>query len=260
MKIQRLSTASYKFFSPQGKTVVVDPWLTKDPFWPLSEREPERLKEIDVIAITHAHIDHAAGVDEMARQNEDVFVIVQSEFGHYLEARGMKNVMRTNFGGTVELKGIKFSMVPASHTSSWMDQMGKREIFGTAAGYVIEFENGERVYVSGDTGLTGDMKFVVSDFFKPQISILPVTGLFAMEPDQAAYAANVIGSKYVVPSHDFPKEVSQAADPEAYRKLLKRLPVLNSYKKVETFLEIMKRDYPHIETVYIPIGETVVIG
>jgi L-ascorbate metabolism protein UlaG (beta-lactamase superfamily) len=260
MKIQRLSTASYKFFSPEGIVVMVDPWLTNDPCWPLSERKPERLKEIDVIAITHAHLDHASGVDEIVRQNENTFVIVQSEFGHYLEHRRMKNVIRTNFGATIELKGIKFSMVSASHTSSWLDQMGKRELFGTAAGYIIELENGEKVYVSGDTGLTADMKFVVSDFFKPQISILPVTGLFAMEPEQAAYAANVIGSKYVVPSHDFPKEVSDAADPEAYGKLVKRIPVLHSYKKVEAFLEIMKRDYPHIETVYIPIGETVEIG
>lgn len=104
------------------------------------------------------------------------------------------------------------------------------------------------------------MKFVVSDYYKPQISILPVTGIFVMEPEQAAYAANIIGSKYVIPSHDFPKEISKAANPDAYREFVKQFPVLDTYKKVEAFMEIMKREYPHIETVYIPIGGTVEIG
>ena len=151
-------------------------------------------------------------------------------------------------------------MVSAVHTNSEMNQEGKSETVGTPAGYVIEFENGEKVYLSGDTGMTADMKFVVADYYKPQISILPVIGLFVMEPEQAAYAANVIGSKYVIPFHDFPKDVSEAANPEGYKEFLKQFPVLDTYKKVEKFMEIMKRDYPHIKAVYIPIGGTTEIG
>lgn len=260
MKIQRLSTVSFKFFSPKGKVVMVDPWLTNDPLWPLTERSHEKLKEIDVVAITHAHFDHASGINEIVQQNENAFVIAQFEYAFSLQGRGVKNVIPTNFGTTVDFQGIRFSMVSASHTSTEMDQEGKSEVVGTAAGYVIEFENGQKVYVSGDTGLTADMKFVVADYFKPQISILPVIGLFMMEPEQAAYAANAIGSKYVIPSHDFPKQVSEAANPEAYKEFIKQFPVQDTYKKVETFMEIMKKDYPHIKTLYIPIGGTVEIG
>jgi len=260
MKIQRLSTVSYKFFSPKGKVVMVDPWLANDPLWPLSERSHEKLKEIDVVAITHAHFDHASGVNEIVQQNENVFVIAQFEYAFSLRGRGVKNVIPTNFGTTVDFQGIKFSMVSASHTSTEMDQKGKPEVVGTAAGYVIEFEDGQKVYVSGDTGLTADMKFVIADYFKPQISILPVIGLFMMEPEQAAYAANAIGSKYVIPSHDFPKQPSDAANPEAYKEFIKQFPVQDTYKKVEAFMEIMKKNYPHIKTVYIPIGGTAEIG
>lgn len=88
MKIQRLSTSSFKFYSPQGKVVLVDPWLTGDPFWPEAERTPEKLREIDVIAITHAHFDHATGVGEIVRQNEKVFVIAQYEYALILLGRG----------------------------------------------------------------------------------------------------------------------------------------------------------------------------
>jgi len=260
MKIQRLSTCSFKFYSPQGKIVMLDPWLTNDPLWPLTERKPEKLKEIDVIAITHAHFDHASGINEIAQENENVFVIAQFEYAFSLMRRGIKNVIPTTFGATVDFQGIKFSMVPASHTNSEMVSDNKMEMVGTAAGYVIEFENGQKVYISGDTGLTADMKFVVGDYHKPDISILPALGFLVMEPEQAAYAANITGCKYVIPSHDFPRKISDAANPEGYSEFLKQFPVQDSYKKTDTFMEIMKRDYPHIKAVYIPIGGTAEIG
>lgn len=256
MKIQRLSTATFKFYSPSGKVVVVDPWLTNDPLWPLSERTPDKLKEIDVIAITHSHFDHASGLNEIVEQNKKVFVIAQFEYALSLPQRGITNIIPTGFGATVDFQGIKFSPVPASHTNSQMLSDGKMEVIGTAAGYVIEFENGQKVYMSGDTGLMADMKFVVGDYHKPHISILPVIGLFMMEPEQAAYAANVTGCSHVIPCHDFPKNVSDAADPEGYEQFLKQFPVQDTYKQTDKFMKIIEKEYPHIKGVYIPIGGT----
>jgi len=142
-----------------------------------------------------------------------------------------------------------------------MDPEGNMHIVGIAAGYVIEFENGTKLYASGDTGLTADMKFVVGDYHKPLISILPATGFVLMEPEQAAYAANMTGCKYVIPYHDFPKSISEAADPEGYAEFLKNDPfgVLDSYKKIDKFMEVLERDYPHINGIYIPIGDSVEI-
>lgn len=259
MRIQRLSTCSFKFYSPQGKVVMVDPWLTNDPFWPSSEKGRDKIGEIDVIAVTHAHFDHASGIEEIARQNEKVLVIAQYDHAFSLQRRGMTNMIPIGFGACVELHGIKFSMVPALHSSTEILPDGKTEVVGMAAGYVIEFEDRRKVYVSGDTGLTADMKFVVGDYYKPLISILPVTGFTSMEPEEAAYAANATGCKVVIPFHDFPRDVSGAADPEAYREFLKQFPVQESYKKTERFMEIIKNEYPHIAATYIPIGGSIEI-
>jgi L-ascorbate metabolism protein UlaG (beta-lactamase superfamily) len=260
MRIQRLSASSFKFYSPQGKVVMVDPWLTNDPLWPTSERTPEKLKEIDVIAITHAHFDHASGIDEIVEQNEKVFIIAQYEYALSLLGRGIKNVIPTGAGATIDFQGIKFSQVSAAHSNSQPLSDGNMGLAGTAAGYVIEFEDGQKVYVSGDTGLTADMKFVVGDYFKPDISILPAIGIFTMEPEQAAYAAGVTGCKTVIPCHDFPRAVSDAANPEAYAEFLKKFPVLDTYKKIDRFMEIIRNEYPHIKGVYVPIGGAAEIG
>jgi L-ascorbate metabolism protein UlaG (beta-lactamase superfamily) len=259
MKIQRLSVSTFKFYSPSGKVVVVDPWLVNDPLWPLSERSPDKLKEIDVVAITHAHFDHVSGIFEIARQNEKAFFIAQFEYALSLPPRGITNVIPTAFGATVDFQGIKFSLVPAAHTNSELLSDGKMEAVGTAGGYVIEFENGQKVYISGDTGLTADMKFVVGDYHKPHISILPAIGFLMMEPEQAAYAANATGCTYVIPCHDFPENVSDAADPEAYKELLKQFPVQDTQKKARRFIDIIEKEYPHIKALYVPIGGTIEI-
>jgi len=239
--------------------VVVDAWLTGDPFWPKSERTPEKLREIDILAITHAHFDHAAGIDEIAGVNERVRVIAQYEFAFSLMGRGIKNVIPTSFGGTAEIEGIRFSAVPAVHTSSVMDAQFNSQIMGTPMGYVIEFEDGRKVYLSGDTGLTADMRFVVGDYYKPDISILPATGGPTMEPEQAAYAANATGCAIAIPFHDFPRNISDAADPDGYAEFVKMDPfdALGSYKRIDRFLETLGSKYPHIRGVYIPIGQSV---
>jgi L-ascorbate metabolism protein UlaG (beta-lactamase superfamily) len=239
--------------------VVIDPWLTNDPLWPLPERTPEKLKEIDVVAVTHAHFDHAAGIREIAEQNEKVLVIAQYEYALTLLSRGIRNVIPTSLGATFDFQGIKIYQVPASHTSSEILPGGKVEMIGAAVGYVIAFEDGQKVYMSGDTGLTADMKFVVGDYHKPLVSILPAIGFLMMEPEQAAYAASVTGCRYAIPCHDFPREISHAADPEGYRGFLKDNPVQDLYKKIDRFMEILEQEYPSIKGTYIPIGGTVEI-
>jgi L-ascorbate metabolism protein UlaG (beta-lactamase superfamily) len=259
MKVQRLSASNFKFYTPGGKVVLVDAWLTGDPFWPQADKTPEKLGEIDILAITHAHFDHAAGVDEIAGQNGKVHVIAQYEFAFSLMGRGIKNVIPTSFGGTVNVLGIKISAVPALHTSSIMDEQMNSQIMGTPMGYVIEFEDGRKVYTSGDTGLTADMKFVVGDYYKPDISILPATGGPTMEPEQAAYAANATGCTIAIPFHDFPRTISDAADPECYAEFIKMDPfsALDSYKRIDRFMETLRIKYPHIKGIYIPIGGSI---
>ncbi len=49
-----LGHAAFRFDTPGGKRVYVDPFL-ENPKCPDNEREPER---VDLIAITHGHSDH----------------------------------------------------------------------------------------------------------------------------------------------------------------------------------------------------------
>ncbi|MFH1462726.1 MAG: MBL fold metallo-hydrolase [bacterium] len=73
---------------------------------------------------------------------------------------------------------------------------------GAPLGYVVEFENGVKFYVAGDTGISADMKLVVGDYYKPDVAILPIGNFFTMGSKEAAYATSLVNpKKYVIPAH-----------------------------------------------------------
>lgn len=73
---------------------------------------------------------------------------------------------------------------------------------GEPIGYVIEFENGAKFYVAGDTAPSADMKLVIGDYYKPDVAILPIGGWFTMGPKEAAFATSLVRPKsYVIPYH-----------------------------------------------------------
>jgi L-ascorbate metabolism protein UlaG (beta-lactamase superfamily) len=121
-------------------------------------------------------------------------------------------VIAMNKGGTVTPigRGIKIHMVPAEHSSAIdLKAMGiEREpsspsqlFTGAAVGYVVELENGFKIYHSGDTGVFGDMA-LINTFYAPDLALVCIGGYFTMDPEGAAYAVReLIKPKQVIPIH-----------------------------------------------------------
>lgn len=72
---------------------------------------------------------------------------------------------------------------------------------GTSNGFVIKFENGKVFYISGDTCLFSDMKWVIGDYYKPDVAFLPIGNVFTMDPKDAAFATTWVNPEYVIPYH-----------------------------------------------------------
>jgi L-ascorbate metabolism protein UlaG (beta-lactamase superfamily) len=105
-----------------------------------------------------------------------------------------------NKGGTQEVDGIKFTMVHADHSCGIQDDDGRIIYGGEAVGYVIEFENGFKIYHAGDTAVFSDMK-LIAEIYRPELVMIPIGDLFTMSPVEAAYACRFLSPKYVVPMH-----------------------------------------------------------
>jgi L-ascorbate metabolism protein UlaG (beta-lactamase superfamily) len=180
--------------SPGGMSVLVDPWL-ENPKAPPAAKE---VAAIDLILVTHGHSDHVGETIRIAQRTRAQVVSIH-EISLYFQKQGVAGSHGMNKGGTLTLGGVRVTMVDAKH-SSGLDVGGSVTPGGEPAGFVIEFENGFRVYHAGDTSVFGDMK-IIADLYSPSLAILPIGGLYTMDPREAAYACTLLKPRYVVGMH-----------------------------------------------------------
>ena len=193
VQVTWLGHASFRLDSPGGKRIYIDPWLT-NPKCPDSEKEPER---VDVIALTHGHSDHVGQTVELTKQFKPE-VVAMVELKGWLEQKGAEvdEVPGPNKGGTVVAGGVKFTLVNAFHSSGADDGA----YTGEAAGLVLEFENGTKIYFAGDTCVFGDMQ-LIGRIYEPDVAVLPIGGHFTMDPREAGVALELLGTKRCIPCH-----------------------------------------------------------
>jgi len=198
LRITRLGHGGVLYRSPGDKWVWVDRWSGAPTY--VAPPEPW---QVDVIAPTHMHFDHvgddAIDVVELAKRGGTI--IGSHEASVYLASRGFEAV-GMNKGGRYEAAGIGFTMVHAEHTGGVTITGGGADVTRDLGcwGWLLEFEDGTRVYHTGDTDLFGDMA-LVRDRWAPTITVLPIGGHYTMGPADAARAVAFIGAKVAIPVH-----------------------------------------------------------
>ncbi len=218
-----LGHSAFQVLSPAGKVVLIDPWL-ENPQAPPGAKE---ISHVDLILITHGHSDHLGNAVEIAKRT-DATVLGIFELYLYLNSAGVSKAQAINKGGSVTVDGITVKMVDAKH-SSGIDSGGSVFPGGEAAGYVVEFENGKRLYHAGDTSLFMDMK-LIGQLEKPDIALLPIGGLYTMGPREAAKACELVNPKRIIGMHygTFPALAGTPAELKKYlpSRLKNRVMVL----------------------------------
>jgi L-ascorbate metabolism protein UlaG (beta-lactamase superfamily) len=188
-----LGHASFRFDTPGGKRVYVDPFFD-NPLCPEEEKQPER---VDVLALTHGHSDHVGNSIELINRFTPT-VVAQIELKNWLAAQGAEvgEFPGINKGGTQDADGVRFTMTDARHSSSGSDG----QYLGEAAGYVVEVENGTKIYFAGDTCVFMDMQ-LIGRIYEPDVAVLPIGDHFTMSPKEAAVALELLAVPRCVPCH-----------------------------------------------------------
>ncbi len=241
-----LGQATARITTPGGKVIVVDPWLRTNPKTPANFKSLEALGKVDLILVTHAHFDHFADAPDLARMHK-VPMYGPAGMNQAVATLGIlpaELAPRFGKGGTIMPfgpNGVKITATHAEHSSElmWKNPVTNKDEThpgGEPVGFIIEMENGFKIYHMGDTGLFGDMKFI-GEYYKPDLVLIPIGGHFVMSPADAAVAVrDMIKPKYALPIHygtipvlrGTPAEFSAALGEQAGKML-----VVNPGEKVD---------------------------
>ena len=202
--------AGFRIKSPEGKMILIDPWITGGPKTPPQyKNDLAAIGPIDLLLVTHAHVDHLGDAPAVAKAN-NIKLYGPADMVTPLTTLGIIPAdlgWRFNKTGRVTpLPGIKVTAVQAEHSSLlvWKNPATDKlesHPAGEPVGYIIELENGFKIWHMGDTGLFSDMKFI-SEHYKPDLVLIPIGGNFTMAPEDAAYALKTwVMPKMVIPMH-----------------------------------------------------------
>jgi L-ascorbate metabolism protein UlaG (beta-lactamase superfamily) len=206
-----LGQSATRITTPTGKVIMIDPWLLTNPKTPANFKPLETLGKIDLILVTHGHNDHFADAPALSLMHKAP-MYGPAGLNQTVVSLGIlpaELAPRFGKGGTIMPfgpNGVKITAVHAEHSSElgWRNPAtGKEEVHvgGEPVGYIIEMENGFKIWHMGDTGVFGDMR-LIGEMYHPDLVLIPIGGHFVMNPVDAAMAVrDMIHPKFALPIH-----------------------------------------------------------
>jgi L-ascorbate metabolism protein UlaG (beta-lactamase superfamily) len=158
----------------------------------------------DLVLISHSHYDHCSPEDLDKIVRPDTVIVTEKSTAAKLSG----NIEVLAPGDSVDLAGIGIEAVPAYNTDKAFHPRAQGWL-----GFVISVD-GVRIYHTGDSDFIPEMAGIKAD-----IALLPVSGTYVMDPEQAAAAARAINPAYAIPMH-YGKIVGTARQAAAFKAAL----------------------------------------
>ena len=200
-----------------GRKLLVDPVFAKRLILLRRQRHAglrvEELPAIDVILLTHAHMDHlnVSSLRRVVRATRRLTgktpeVVVPKEVGDLVARLGFAQVHEMEWWERLEILGLAVTMTPCRHWGARMFNDTHRGY----GGYVVEGGTASvahSVYHSGDTAYFSGFA-EIGQRLRPQVALLPIGAYFPdsyravhTSPEEAVQGFVELGAEWMVPMH-----------------------------------------------------------
>lgn len=174
-----------------GKTsLLFDPFISGNP---LAKHMDAGKVPATHVLLTHGHGDHVADAESILKRT-GAQLISNYEICNWYGAKGIKNGIGLNTGGKADLGAFQVKSTVAQHSSTMPDGAAG----GSPGGFVIFTKEGN-FHHAGDTALMLDMQLLKRHQLR--LACLPIGDHFTMGIDDAAEAAQYMGTPTVVGMH-----------------------------------------------------------
>lgn len=184
-KVEFLGHSGF-LISWKDEKIYIDPFETS-----------ENLPKADLILITHSHYDHCSIKDLEKITKEGTTIIVPPDAQSKITKVEGINMQIIEVGDEIEFKDFKIGTIPAYNKRK--EYHPKKEGW---MGYVLKFEN-LIIYHAGDTDKIDEMEKLTGHGKEGNefVALLPVSGKYVMDAEEAAEAAVLIKPTIAIPMH-----------------------------------------------------------
>ena len=166
--------------------------------------ELDRMPKLDVVTVSHNHRDHM-DLPSLQAIGPDTLFVVPHGNAQFLKEVGLGRVVELDWWDSVEVGGLKITLVPARH---WSMRMPWNRNDGLWGGFVYESTEGT-AYHAGDTAYFDGFAEIGRRFPRIDWAMLPI-GAYEprwfmepqhMNPDDAGRAFVDLGARTLVAMH-----------------------------------------------------------
>ncbi len=200
VNIEFLGHSGFLFTGKEGERIAIDPYNASN-----------NIEKVDLILITHSHYDHCSINDIEKLSRKGTIIIIPADAQSKITKVDSVDMQVIEVGDEVSFKDIKIEAVPAYNMRK--EYHPKREGW---MGYLIKFGD-VIVYHTGDSDNIPEMKKLTgygkqgNEF----IALLPVSGKYVMDADEAAEVASLLSPTLAIPMH-FGSGVGTLEDAEKF--------------------------------------------
>ena len=182
------------------------------------------LPPIDFVLVSHDHYDHLdlPSLRALAERSPDTVFVVPLENGPTLREAGVTNLVELDWGGSVEVRGLRIECLPAQHWSG--RGLLDRRVTLWASYAVIGPEH--RFYFAGDTGYFDGFAEIGAAHGPFDLAAVPIGAyapvemmhLWHMNPEEALQAGRDLRAERLVPVHYGTFDLSDESPDEPPRR------------------------------------------
>jgi L-ascorbate metabolism protein UlaG (beta-lactamase superfamily) len=194
----------------ETKTIAIDPYN-------LSNKIPK----VDIILITHSHYDHCSIKDIEKISKEGTTIIIPADAQSKITKIKNINMEIVEPGDNIEISNLKIQAIPAYNIKKSFHE--KKEGW---LGYIIKLES-TIIYHAGDTDKIPEMNKLTGYGKKDNqfITLLPVSGNFTMDAEEAAQVASLLSPDLAIPMHYGSGVAGTIEDAKQFAELCKELNI-----------------------------------
>jgi L-ascorbate metabolism protein UlaG (beta-lactamase superfamily) len=208
VNLEFLGHAGFLITSSSGRRVAIDPYnISHD------------IEKADLILITHSHYDHCSIKDVTKLAKQGTIVVIPADAQSKITKVEGVEMQIIEAGDEFSFGNVKIKALPSYNVKK--DFHPKREGW---VGYLVKM-NGTTFYHAGDSDFIPEMK-KLTGYGKHGVefvALLPVSGKYVMNAEEAAEAASLINPNLAIPMHYGAGVVGKREDAEEFVKLCKEV-------------------------------------